>query len=70
MLVASDDALAEKARLLRTHGSKPKYYHKLVGANFRLDSIQARYLQCRAASDVMRPPSLAPWVKLLGLRGG
>ncbi|HYE33782.1 MAG TPA: DegT/DnrJ/EryC1/StrS family aminotransferase [Methylomirabilota bacterium] len=47
MLVCNDDALAEKARLLRVHGSKPKYYHKHVGANFRIDALQAALLRVK-----------------------
>jgi dTDP-4-amino-4,6-dideoxygalactose transaminase len=41
MIVTGDAARAEKLRVLRAHGSKPKYFHKIVGGNFRLDAIQA-----------------------------
>lgn len=44
MLVTNDDALAEQARVLRVHGSKPKYYHHFVGGNFRMDTLQSALL--------------------------
>jgi len=44
MLVTNDDALAEKAAILRVHGSHPKYYHRYVGGNFRIDALQSALL--------------------------
>ena len=41
MLTMQDPAKAHRATILRNHGSEPKYYHKLVGGNFRLDALQA-----------------------------
>jgi dTDP-4-amino-4,6-dideoxygalactose transaminase len=47
MICTSDDAVADQCRLLRDHGAKPKYYHKFVGANFRLDAIQAAVIRIK-----------------------
>jgi dTDP-4-amino-4,6-dideoxygalactose transaminase len=41
MIVTNNAALAEMCTIIRNHGSKPKYYNKHVGGNFRLDAIQA-----------------------------
>ena len=47
MLVTNDDDLAEFAKVLRVHGSKPKYYHHYVGGNFRMDTLQCALLSVK-----------------------
>jgi dTDP-4-amino-4,6-dideoxygalactose transaminase len=54
LVTATDEALGHRLRLIRNHGMEPKYFHHLVGGNFRIDALQAAVLRVKL-------PYLAGW---------
>lgn len=55
LLTTQDADLADKARIIRAHGSSPKYHHAVIGGNFRLDALQAGLLRVKL-------PELEGWI--------
>lgn len=73
MIVTNDSELAEKSGVIRVHGSKPKYYHSILGYNSRLDELQAAILNIKFPYldkwSQLRREKAATYTKLLETLG-
>jgi dTDP-4-amino-4,6-dideoxygalactose transaminase len=47
LVVTNNDDLAYKLKIMRVHGGDPKYVHKVIGGNFRIDALQAAVLKVK-----------------------
>ncbi|MEG8988468.1 DegT/DnrJ/EryC1/StrS family aminotransferase [Ignavibacteria bacterium 4148-Me] len=47
IIVTNDEEYYHKMKIMRVHGMEPKYYHKYIGGNFRLDTLQAAVLRVK-----------------------
>lgn len=56
MVLTPDEAFAKKLKVLRVHGGEKRYYHQVVGGNFRLDELQAALLRVKL-------PHLGAWTE-------
>lgn len=74
MITTNDDEVAEMARMLRTHGSKKKYYNEMIGYNSRLDELQAALLRIKLreldTANEQRRAAAARYRELLGDTAG
>lgn len=73
MVTTSSDSLYEKLKIIRVHGSSPKYYHKLLGGNFRLDALQAAIvlvkLPCLDGWTTSRQANARRYCELFAVKG-